>query len=80
MRTEVVVRHAFDENRLFKPRYNIDIGARAFKNCAPRLFNRLSGCVKSSTNVKMFKKSLKTFLFTDCYDLEGRLITEQYAV
>ena len=78
--TSIVVRHASEEHRLFEPRSETDIGFRAFKMSAPRLYNKLPKDVKDSPNITLFKKRLKTFLFTDCYDLDSSTITEPYAL
>ncbi len=56
------------------------MGFRAFKMCAPRLFNRLPIHVKNSPTVETFKKKLKTFLFTDAYDMSDMTVVERYAV
>ena len=76
--TNMVIRHAADEYRLNEPRCNSEIGARAFMYSAPRLFNALPIQIKTSANVAVFKKRLKTHLFTECYDLEDKVINEMY--
>ena len=76
--TNMVIRHAADEHRLNEPRCNSEIGATAFMYSAPRLFNALPMHVKTSDNITIFKKGLKTQLFTECYDLEDMVITEVY--
>ena len=41
------------------------LGNRAFTFYAPRIWNALPLQIRSSASVETFKKSLKTFLFTD---------------
>ena len=67
----IQIRHSFDEFRLIEPRARTHWGVRTFSHCAPRLHNRLTSDVKSSTNVAIFKKRLKTYLFVQCYNLES---------
>ena len=76
----VSVRHSYDVYRLHEPRCNAVIGTRAFRYIAPRLYNRLPQNVKCSENVHTFKRRLKIFLFTDCYDMEDETIKEFYVV
>ena len=38
-------------------------GDRAFSVCAPRLWNMLPNNVKTSPNLDIFKKNLKTYFF-----------------
>ena len=47
----------------------MEIGFRAFKISAPRIFNKLPDDVKNCDSVVVFKKKLKRFLFTDCCEL-----------
>ena len=68
--TDIRIRHTSDVFRLKEPRCNTDLSFRVFKNCAPRLYNKLPRSVKISDNVDVFKKRLKTFLFCDSYDLK----------
>ena len=42
------------------------------------LFNSLPRSVKDSGNLNVFKKRLKTFLFSECYDLQTKEITDRY--
>ena len=44
------------------------IGGRAFKNCAPRIWNALPLTVRSSETVSLFKKALKTYYFNLHYN------------
>lgn len=57
-------------NELNEPRCNHVFGFRTFEKSVPRLYNRLPIYVKSSVNIKAFKKSLKTHLFRECFDLD----------
>ena len=74
------IRYSHDPHRLNEPRMNKEIGTRSFKYSAPRLFNSLPRSVKDSGNLKVFKKSLKTFLFNECYDLDTKTITDRYCI
>ena len=76
--TEMTLRHSDVLHRLNEPRCNYELGFRAFKNCAPRLYNKLPESVKNSENIKTFKRKLKTYLFTDCYDLEDMTVKQDY--
>ena len=74
----MTLRHSDVLHRLNEPRCNYELGFRAFKNCAPRLYNKLPESVKNSENIKTFKRKLKTYLFTDCYDLEDMTVKQDY--
>ena len=76
----VSIRYSHDPHRLNEPRMNKEIGTRSFKYSAPRLFNSLPRSVKDSGNLNVFKKRLKTFLFSECYDLETKKITDRYHI
>ena len=76
--TEMALRHSNVLHRLNEPRCNYEFGFRAFKNCAPRLYNKLPESVKNSDNIMIFKKKLKTYLFAECYDLEDMTIRQDY--
>ena len=76
--SDIVLRHGDDVNRLLEPRFYREAGRRAFVNCSPRLYNNLPSNVKAAETVDIFKKRLKTFLFTDAYDLENEVIKEDY--
>ena len=76
----VPIRYSHDPHRLNEPRMNKEIGTRSFKYSAPRLFNSLPRSVKDSGNLKVFKKRLKTFLFSECYDLDMKTITDRYRI
>ena len=51
---------------------------RCFAYCAPRIYNSLPSDVKNESTVYSFKKKLKTYLFTESYDLNTLRITEEY--
>ena len=51
------------DNSLSVPRVKTNAGARAFRSCAPSLWNNLSLSVRSAISVATFKKHLKTHLF-----------------
>ena len=78
--SSVQTRHSHDIHRLEEPRANTNIGTRAFAHCAPRLYNRLPNAVKNSENLAIFKKKLKTYLFSDCYDLVDKTLNEKYRI
>ena len=78
LETNVTVRHANDAHRLFEPRTNRNIGERAFKYHAPRLYNRLPLEMRQMQEVRKFKKSLKTFIFNKCYDMQTKTVKEEY--
>ena len=68
--TTVLLRSSDDPFMLEEPRCNLQMGFRAFKTSAPRIFNRLPRKIKECNNVETFKRKLKTFLFSDCYTQE----------
>ena len=76
----VSITYSHDPHRLNEPRMNKEIGTRSFKYSAPRLFNSLPRSMKDSGNLNVFKKRLKTFLFSECYDLETKKITDRYHI
>ena len=45
------------------PRIKTNTGARAFRSCAPSLWNNLPLSVRSGTSVATFRRRLKTYLF-----------------
>ena len=69
-----------DGRKLLEPRCNSNIGFRAYRSAAPRLYNTLPYEIRSLNSLVAFKKKLKTFLFTDCYDLMDKSITTGYAI
>ena len=44
-------------------------GDRAFSHCGPTEWNRLPACLRTEDNTNNFKKSLKTHLFKQAYEL-----------
>ena len=78
LETTIIVRHASDLHRLQEPREYSKLDERAFRNCAPRLYNKLPTELKSVTNVTLFKKKLKTFIFSECYDTEENTVIGRY--
>ena len=73
-------RNAINGVTLFKPRHNTNVGSRAFRAAAPSLYNWLPLEIRSLNNMKSFKNSLKTFLFSKCYDLNNSTINEDFVV
>ena len=78
--TTMTLRHSVEQYRLEEPRCNLQVGFRSFEKSAPRLFNRLPEDVKASENTDVFKRRLKTFLFADCYELQGKYIKDDYKI
>ena len=76
--TDMTLRHGNVLHRLNEPRCNSGIGFRAFEKSAPRLYNKLPVSVKNSDNINIFKMKLKTHLFTECYDLDNKIIMHSY--
>ena len=74
----VTLRHSAEEYRLEEPRFHTETGRKAFSRNAPRLYNSLPLSIKQADNVAIFKKRLKTFLFSQCYDLESMKMKEPY--
>ena len=56
-----------DQMRMVEQRFNTDLGKRAFKNAAPRLYNKLPPQVKNITTVEVFKKELQPSLRKDWF-------------
>ena len=77
---EVRIRHSYEVHRLTEPRARTNLGARAFSNCAPRLYNKLPNQLKECVNLANFKKKLKTYLFEKCYDMENMVIKDEFRV
>ena len=75
--TNVTIRHQCDIYRLIEPRTNIKLGERAFRYCAPRLYNKISVEVKNLEE-KKFKKKLKTILFARSYDNVEKNLKDDY--
>ena len=60
---------------LFVPQVNCStLGGRAFANAAPVLWNSLPLTIRTSSNLAIFKKQLKTFLFMKAFNLLECLI------
>ena len=78
LETNIIVRHASDEHRLQEPREYSKMSERAFSNCAPRLYNKLPTELKRVTNATLFKKKLKTHIFSECYNTEENTVTSRY--
>lgn len=76
--TSMTLRHGNMLHQLNEPRCNHEFGFRAFEKSAPRLYNKLPINVKDSVNIKAFKKSLKTHLFRECFDLEDGTVKQDY--
>ena len=76
--SNIILRHSDDMHRLYEPAFRKEAGRRAFVVCAPRLYNALPANVKMAETVEVFKKRLKTHLFTEAYDLENEKIREKY--
>ncbi|MPC74145.1 hypothetical protein E2C01_068494 [Portunus trituberculatus] len=72
------LRHDADPYRLHEPRYNLDMGCRAFARCAPRIYNKLPSDFKGRARIDIFKKKLKTYLFKEVYDFNGMEIKDNY--
>ena len=53
---------------------------RCFSYNAPRLYNSLPVELKDSTSLEIFKKNLKTHLFTTSYDLQNLKVNDRYRV
>ena len=77
LETSVTIRHQRDIYRLTEPRTNIKLGERAFKYCAPRLYNGISAEVKNLEE-KKFKKELKTIMFARSYNNVEKKLRENY--
>lgn len=69
-----------DGRKLMEPRCYSNVGFRSFRSAAPRLYNTLPLEIRLLDTLPAFKRKLKTFLFTDCYDLDDKFITENYVV
>ena len=78
--SHLILRHNVERHRLNEPRFNHAFGTRAFRICAPRLFNRVPVNIKDCNTLESFKSKLKTFLFNKCYDLDEKVIKENYRV
>ena len=54
------------------------LATRSFPYIAPRLYNRLPVSLKQLDSVEAFKNKLKGFLFSRAYDLDSRIIKDDY--
>ena len=70
------IRHSHDSYRLNEPGINKEIGTRSFKYSAPKLFNSLPRSTKNS------EKRIKNirYLFSECYDLDTKTVTDTYYI
>ena len=72
---------SIDENRLNEPVVSRSaVVKRSFEYSAPRLFNMLPIEIRQTNTVKSFKKSLKTYLFTQAYDISTQSIRSDFKV
>ena len=51
---------------------------RCFTYCAPRIYNKLPENIKTAQTIEIFKSRLKTFLFTQAYDMNNKCISMNY--
>ena len=72
---------SIDEDRLNEPVVSRStVVKRSFEYSAPRLFNMLPIEIRQKNTVKSFKKSLKTYLFTQAYDISTQSIRSDFKV
>ncbi|XP_063967021.1 uncharacterized protein LOC135156941 [Lytechinus pictus] len=57
------LRSGTDTTLLARPRTATSSGDRSFAAAAPRLWNQLPRCIRESSSLGAFQRSLKTFLF-----------------
>ena len=57
-----------NQNLLAKPRINRKIGYGAFSHYGPTLWNLLPSELKTAPSVSLFKRQLKTHLFSQAFD------------
>ena len=76
----VAVRHDSDNLRLVEPRafQQSSFYERSFAYMAPRLYNRLPLAMRQLNSIECFKRQLKTFLFSRCYDMERGVVADGY--
>ena len=60
--------------RLHVPRVKTTYGRRMFKFHAPMTYNSLPNHLREATSIEIFKRQLKTYLFSLLYDLESSMI------
>ena len=56
-----------------------DFTIRSFKYCAPHLYNTLPKTIRQLDNIETFKKQLKTYIFSETFDLETKTIRHCFA-
>ena len=56
-----------------------DFPNRSFEYCAPHLYNTLPKTIRQLDNNKNFKKQLKTYIFSENFDLETKTIRDCFA-
>ena len=49
---------------------------RCFKYCAPHLYNTLPKTIRQLDDIKTFKKRLKTYIFSETFDIESNTIRD----
>ena len=76
----VGTRNSNDPWRLVEPRVNGNYGSRSFKYIAPRKFNKLPRELRGTKDPVIFKKMLKTLLFSRAFDLENKCTNAGYKV
>ena len=70
-----------NDNRLEEPRLSCLVYIeRSFKYSAPRIYNSLANYIRECDDLIVFKRKLKTFLFTDEYDSDRLQLKNDYAV
>ena len=62
--TDHDLRH-YDSLLLEEPRSRSKMGYRSFSICAPKLWNKIPFSIRSSLSINIFKKQLKTYLFSN---------------
>ena len=70
--SSLLVPYSFDADTQFASTYDVryysprsSYGKRCFEYCAPKYWNSLPEMIRSADTVNIFKKRLKTFLFSD---------------
>ena len=66
--------------KLDQPFANNGFGARSFTYSAPRIFNSLPEDLRKIEDYLKFKKKLKTFFFSEAYDLVNNSTREAYKI
>ena len=54
------------------------LSSRLFSNYAPQIYNSLSVEIKQCKSIDKFKSMLKSFLFLKSYDIERKVMREDY--